>query len=226
MKSKTIIGLLLLLTAVSVFAQNGTITELSGTVEIKRAGQANFVAAKKGDSVAKDTIISTGIKSSALVKIGSTVLTVRPVTRLSLAEISAAGGTETINVNLQSGRIRVDVNPPQGSSASASFQSPVATASVRGTSFEFDTQSLRVLEGTVAFQGSRGGVMMVGAGYTSEIKDDGKAADPIETKLELLRFPPLAGESSFGTPRGSSLSIGLDLDTILGGYAITITLDK
>ena len=232
MKQISIITVLFLLCCVQVFSQNGVIKELTGTVELRQAGQTNFVPAKTGDTVAKDTIVATGFRSTALIAMGSSVITVRPVTRLSLAEISAAEGTETLNVSLQTGRVRVDITPPTGVRGTFSFQSPVATASARGTSFEFDTQFLRVLEGTVAFQGSRGGVMMVDAGYTSEIKEDGKAADPIETRTALLRFPPLAGQSSFGAnnetliPPGSSLTIGLGLDTILGGYAITITLDR
>ena len=223
MKRLYIITMLFLLCGAQIFAQNGTIKELMGTVELKRAGQANFVPAKNGDAVAKDTVVSTGFKSSALIAMGSSVITVRPLTRLTLTEIGASQGTETINVGLQTGRVRVDVKPPVGTKASMNVQAPIATASVRGTSFEFDTQFLKVLEGTVAFQGRRGGAMMVGAGYTSEIKEDGKAADPIETRTDLLRFPPLAGQ---GFPMGSSLTIGLSLDTILGGFAITITIDK
>ena len=56
-------------------------------------------------SLSEDTIISTGFKSSALIRAGSSVITVRPLTRLALAEIISAAGTENINVNLQAGRI-------------------------------------------------------------------------------------------------------------------------
>ena len=81
------------------------------------------------------------------------------------------------------------------------IQSPIATASVRGTSFEFDTYSLTVLEGTVAFQSSSGGTMMVGAGDTSEITDSGRPADPIQTSAAELAPPPYAG-SNTGFQRG------------------------
>jgi hypothetical protein len=75
---------------------------------------------------------------------------------------------------------------------------------VRGTSFEFDTQSLRVFEGTVAFSGSRGAAMPVGAGFTSEVSDKGRAADPIETYIEELLPPPITGSGS-GFRRGGSM---------------------
>jgi len=134
-----------------LFAQNGVIKELSGTVELKPAGTSDFIPAKAGDPVAKDTIVSTGFKSSALIQMGSSLITARPLTRLSLAELSSSGGTEVINVSLQTGRVRVDVDPPAGTRTSMAVRGPSATASVRGTSFEFDTYSLNVLKGKVAF---------------------------------------------------------------------------
>ena len=188
--------ILMLLCAVIGFAQNGVITELTGTVELKASGQADFVPAKAGDTVARDTVISTGFKSTALISAGSTVLAVRPLTRLSLSEISSSAGTEALNVNLQAGRVRVDVKPPTGAKASMTVQSPTATASVRGTSFEFDTHSLTVLEGAVAFQGSQGGVMMVNAGSTSEVNANGRSADPIQTyAAQLVPASPAGSEA-------------------------------
>jgi hypothetical protein len=215
MKRSTLAILILLCTA-SVFAQSGVIKEMTGTVELKRAGQADFVPAKPGDTVAKDTVISTGFKSTALVSVGNTVLTVRPLTRLTLAEISNAAETETVNVSLQTGRVRVDVKPPAGSKAAMSVQSPSATASVRGTSFEFDTESLTVLDGTVAFAGVQGAAMLVGAGYTSEVGDNGRAANPIEKYMEELLPPPVAGSDS-GFRKGGSMpasygEFGIDID--------------
>ena len=186
----------ILFCAIQVFAQNGMIKELSGTVEIKRAGQVNFIAAKAGDQVASDTIISTGFKSTALVVVGNVVLTVRPLTRLSLSEISAAEGTETLNVNLQAGRVRVAVNPPAGTRASMTTTSPVATASVRGTEFEFDTEVITVIEGTVVFQSEDGTTVLVSGGASSEVDASGKPRDPLVLIAEEFQPPPLPGSRS------------------------------
>jgi len=206
----------ILFCAIQVFAQNGMIKELSGTVEIKRAGQVNFIAAKAGDQVASDTIISTGFKSTALVVVGNVVLTVRPLTRLSLSEISASAGTETVNVNLQTGRVRVDVDPPAGTRSNTTIRGPTATASVRGTSFEFDTQVLVVLEGTVTFQGTTGTAMLVSAGSYSEVNATGQAADPIDTGAAEFQPPPMPGAQSGcrveATPARGSVSFVLKLE--------------
>jgi len=194
---RTILAVCLMVTAgLGVFAQNGMIKELSGTVELKNPGSANYVPAKPGDTVGQQTVISTGFKSTTLVQVGSAILTVRPLTRLTLTEISAATGAETLNVNLQAGRVRVDVNPPAGAKASMSVSSPSATASVRGTSFEFDTRNLYVNHGVVNFKGSRGAGMLVNAGFSSQIQENGKAASPIEINNRNLRPAAPVGSDS------------------------------
>jgi hypothetical protein len=171
---KIVCAIFLLGLAVCVLAQtteqgSGLIRELSGTVELRNVGATDFVPARAGDRVNEDTIISTGFRSTALVEVGSTLITVRPLTRLSLTEISAAQGTETLDVAMQTGRVRVDVNPPAGGRASMTVTSPNVTASVRGTSFYFDTRNITVNEGVVSFKGSRGHTFQIGAGSSGSV---------------------------------------------------------
>ena len=203
---KTVFVFILIFAAAAVFAQNGVIRELSGTVELKAPGSSSYVQAKPGDQVREDTIISTGFKSSALIAVGNALLTVRPLTRLTLSEISSSQGTETLNVNLQAGRVRVDVNPPSGTRAAMTVSSPIATASVRGTSFEFDSRNLRVNHGKVSFQGKRGPRMMVNAGSSSHTQEDGKVADPISIIIADLSPPAPVGKDSSGGSSGEGPS--------------------
>jgi len=220
---KTVLAIFLMITGMGVFAQNGTIRELSGTVELKDPDAANYVSAKIGDTVNQKTVISTGFKSIALIQVGSTLLTVRPLTRLTLTEINASSGVETLNVNLQAGRVRVDVSPPVGRKTSMSVSSPSATASVRGTSFEFDTRNLYVNHGTVSFKGKRGAGMLVSTGSSSRIKEDGKAASPVETRNQKLRPPaPVGSDNGGGIPKAfGTVPSAADSED---GY-FTITLD-
>ena len=193
MKKTFCIALLLAAMAAGAFAQNAVIREMTGEVELKPAGASSFIPAQAGSEVAKDTVVSTGFRSTAIIAAGSSVITVRPLTRLTLAEIQAASGAENINMNLQSGRVKVEVKPPAGARANFSVQSPSSTASVRGTSFEFDTRSLKVTEGTVSFIGSRGMSMAVSAGGESRVGTEGKAADPVKVAEASLRPPPPVG---------------------------------
>jgi hypothetical protein len=139
---KFILVTLLTFTAIAAYSQTGVIREMTGEVELKHAGASAFVPAQVGSEISRDTIVSTGFRSTAIIAAGSAVITVRPLTRLSFAEISSSADTENLNVNLQAGRVRVDVKPPAGTRASATFRGPTATASVRGTSFEMTRTTL------------------------------------------------------------------------------------
>lgn len=195
-----------------IFAQSaspegvGVIRDLSGTVELKLAGSSDFIAASAGDVIAQSTIVSTGFKSSAVIVMGSSVISVRPLTRLSFAEIQSSSGAETVNVGLQTGRVRVDVNPPAGTRANVTVKSPSATASVRGTSFEFDTVNLTVNEGTVAFSGNFGPAAMVNAGGTSFVGSNVTPADPANLiTADLMPSAPVGtGSTVTQTPSPSS----------------------
>jgi hypothetical protein len=174
-----VLTLALMSAATNVFAQNGVIKELAGTVELKKANSNVFAAAKAGDIVNQDTVVSTSFKSTALIEVGNTIITVRPLTRLTLTEIRASSESETLNVNLQAGRVRVEVKPPAGGKASMSVTTPTATASVRGTSFELDTRNLYVISGNVLFKGTRGVATLVTTGANSTTDQNGSAVNPL-----------------------------------------------
>ena len=206
---KTVLALLMIFAALSVFAQNGVLRELSGTVELKNAGSSSFVAANVGDQVAQDTIISTGFKSTALVEIGSTQIAVRPLTRLTLTEIRSSSGAETLNVNLAAGRVKVDVNPPAGTRASTSVTSPSATASVRGTSLLMDLLNCRTLEGTVDYKQLQGIYSyLVTAGLIASVGPDGNIIDPVMAYFASLKPKPPTGSgtASGGDDDGGDLA--------------------
>lgn len=202
---KTIfICLLAVMTAAAAFCQTGTIRELTGEVELKTAGSANFVAARPGSQVAQDTIVSTGFRSTAIIVVGSNIISVRPLTRLTLAEITRSSGAEDLNINLQAGRVRVEVKPPAGARASATVRSPSATASVRGTIFEMDTVNLNVYEGKVLFKGNDELNVPVFKGSSSSIALDGSSQDPVSIAESELMPPEPVGMGEAGEAANSS----------------------
>jgi len=216
MKKIFLVVLMLSAIAFAGFAQSGVIREVTGEVELKPSGAASFTAARVGDTVARDTIVSTGFRSTAVITIGSSTITVRPLTRLSLAEIQSADNSENLNVNLQTGRVRVDVNPPTGTRTNMTVQGPTATASVRGTSFEFDTVNLTVREGTVSFSStSSGPATMVRRGESSFVGTDGQPANPAEVATaSLLPSAPVGSETSIEATSSSSANIDVTLEFI------------
>jgi hypothetical protein len=217
---KRMIVVLLFLMSIAAFAQQGIIREAIGTVELKQPGAAEFVLAKVGDPVVEATIVSTGFKSRALISVGNSTIAVQPLTRLSLTEITTAQQTERVAINLSTGRVRADVNPPLGGKTDFSVQSPMVTASVRGTIFEFDTMNLMVFDGTVAFAGSRGRPMLVGAGNTSTVDTvSGRVADPLVTAAAQLLPPSPVGTSTENRPASESIAPSQEVEfTVTTGY--------
>jgi hypothetical protein len=185
-----------------LFAQDAYIKEFSGTMEIKQPGAAEWRAARAGERIQKDTMISTGFKSTALIALGNSTLLVRPLTRLSLEEIQNIEGNESVNLYLQTGRVRVDVNPPTNGKTDFTIRAPTATASVRGTSFEFNGENLIVDEGRVHITGGDGSAVYVGAGHAVfSNPETGRTAGAAETaREELAPALPIAAAESVPEP--------------------------
>ncbi|MCL2442217.1 MAG: FecR domain-containing protein [Treponema sp.] len=190
MKKIVIVALIALVSVANVFSQNGVIREFTGTVELRHAGSSNFVPATVGATVAPNTIVSTGFRSTAVIVIGGSVIGVSPLTRLTMAEIQNIGNTQNVNVNLQSGRVRVEVNPPAGTRSNLTIQTPSSTASVRGTTFEMDTNNIIVSEGRVMVNGTGGIAVMVDGGYATHSTPSGIPVNPLEVSAANL-VPPV-----------------------------------
>jgi len=199
---RTIVLFFLLFAAALVFAQNpeARIREMTGTVELKVPGSADWVPARVGEPIKEATIISTGFKSTAILAVGNSTLTVRPLTRMSLDVLINRNDTETINIALNTGRVRADVKPPAGSRADFSVQTPVATASVRGTVFDMDTVNITVEEGSVKFapagdQAPR--PVTVNGGQESWVNtDSGTTVSPAVAAESKLTLPALSGQKT------------------------------
>ncbi|GBU29348.1 hypothetical protein R84B8_02912 [Treponema sp. R8-4-B8] len=199
MKKIIFTAIFITLAVTGAFCQNGVIRELTGEVELKRSGSSAFVPASAGDSVSSNTIVSTGFRSTAIIAIGSSVITVRPLTRLTLAEIQSAENTESVNVNLQAGRVRVEVKPPAGTKTHLNVQSPSVTASVRGTTFEMDTRNLIGIEGKILLSGVSGAGVLVTGGNTSSSNIDGTVSNPAVSAEQSIHVQPPVG-ADIGTP--------------------------
>jgi hypothetical protein len=213
----TIAGLMVLLWAGTLFAQEGAfIREINGTVEVKASGAAEWSPARRGQELQRSTLVSTGFKSSAVIVLGNSTLVVQPLTRLSLDELVRAGSAEKVDVNLRAGKIRADVKPPVGGTTEFTVRSPSATASVRGTAFEFDGIRLHVDEGRVHVSGGDQNGAYVGAGREAVVDiETGRTVGAAETAREELT-PALpagisgASETKADVPSAGDVEAGFD----------------
>jgi ferric-dicitrate binding protein FerR (iron transport regulator) len=191
--------------------------ELNGTVEVKAPGAASWTAAAAGDRIEQAAQISTGFKSRAVIVLGNSVIVVQPVTRLSLEELIRNQGGEQVSLYLQTGRVRAEVKPPAGETVNFTVRSPVATASVRGTVFEFDGETIRGLEGRTQYSLPNGRETYVTEGESSYVDESSnRVVTPFEAAQERLA-PALPPGSDTGAPLGdqaplifSAPAIGLE----------------
>ena len=85
MKTTTLTAVLLLLGS-SLFAQEAVFKDVKGKVEYQLPGK-DWVPAKNGDSVPAGTMVSTGFKSTANLSVMGSLISLKPLTRLSLDEL-------------------------------------------------------------------------------------------------------------------------------------------
>jgi hypothetical protein len=197
---KAMCAVVCLLAAAGLFgqtAETALVREVTGTVEIRAAGETEWTAVRRGQRLPGDSVISTGFNSQAIISLGNSAVTVRPLSRLSVNGLFREGNREEVKLDLRIGRIRADVKPPAGGKVEFVARSSVGTASVRGTVFEFDTLNLAVSEGTVAFAGASGAPVLVDAGGATFVDGTtGRPLPPAETAAAALRpeLPQGAGD--------------------------------
>jgi hypothetical protein len=185
----------------SAQAPEAYIQELSGTVEVKFRGASGWVPAERGMRLERESLISTGLQSSAAIMIGQSKVMLRPLTRLSIEELAALPETEQVGLFLRTGKIRAEVAPPAGGKTDFTVRGPQVTNSVRGTVFEFDTVRLRVEEGRVWFTPNAGGsAALVRAGESSAYMDAVVLVSPPHALVETLR-----PELPQGTENGAAM---------------------
>ncbi len=189
-----------LLAAAAVFPQTAIFKELSGKVEYQLAGK-EWRPAKAGTEVPPGTMISTGFKSQALIAIGNASVLVKPLTRLTIDEIVRAQGSEAARLFLIAGRVRAEVTPESGKTLDFSVKSASATASVRGSGFDFDGLNLERTHGRIRLVSWLGRSRTIFGGENSRIDFDGVVEAP--KKLEE-QGSLVTGTSDFGITTGDT----------------------
>jgi ferric-dicitrate binding protein FerR (iron transport regulator) len=133
------------------------------------------------------------------------------LTRLSLDEIFTAQNGEQVTLNLRAGRIRANVRPPTGGNTNFTVRSPTATASVRGTVFDFDGIRLQVEEGRVYLTGTNASGVYISTGHEAAEGPAGKIATTIETIKESLS-PALPAGMDTVPPAITAAPVSANLD--------------
>ena len=204
------ITILLLFSAhIHLFAVDAVVRSTEGKVEIKEPG-GQWQRAASGGNISRNTYISTGFNSKAVLEIGESTLEVKALTRMQLEQIVENNDSIDTDLFLEVGKVEANVQSTEGLRNNFKLRSPVATAAVRGTSFVFDGFTLWVTEGTVVFRNRVGQNRGVSAGQESST--DGYSA-PSNAQQTLLNdqfevVSSLSGEG--GIVKDTSSTSNLD----------------
>ena len=211
MKKIGIILVLISLIMGSLFAQSSAvIKETTGKVEVQAPG-GQWTSAAVGMSISRGTTISTGFGSRALLDLGNAVLNVQPLTRLRLEELIEKEGTVQTDLFLRVGKVKAEVKSISGLQQDFKLRSPVSTAAVRGTEFDYSGYDVVVIDGEVIYQTSRGQERTYSSGEGGGDKGDGTATSGGDSKNEDAGINPYTagpgGESGSRLPGASGLDL-------------------
>jgi hypothetical protein len=198
-----------------LMALDGQIVTVTGKVEAQDAS-GTWKAAKSGDPITAGTMISTGFKSEATVKLGASILTVKPLTRMTLTQLVEKEDTVNTDVYLEVGNVKAEVNSLNNKKNGFTVKSPVATASVRGTVFEIG-DNLVVIEGNVAFSTPVGQIRNASAGERLELVGAAvtSPAVALQAQMETIKLvttpstevtSPIAATSSAPAPAAPEIT--------------------
>lgn len=207
-----VLGFLVL--ASPVIAQSASISQLRGKVEIKLPGMG-WTIPRENQEIPANTLVSTGINATARLQIGNSSIVLQPLTRLSLEEIQVQAGQEATRINLNTGRVSAQVRSTAGREVSFEVRSPVATASVRGTDFDFDGVRLQVSQGSVVVINQSRQQVIVGTGGRTTAGNKDAPKPVIATLQETTQsspttLPPQAAPAALPTPSVAAVVVAAE----------------
>lgn len=178
-----LIAFCLVAMSAAAWADNAVFREVKGKVEYQTKGEA-WLPAKVGLEVPAGTSISTGFKSTAAIEVLGSVVFVKPLTRIVLEDLVRNSVGTTTKLTLLAGKVKAEVKPSSATAVTDfDVKGPTATASVRGTGFEFDGVSLLVNHGEVDFSNKWQVSRSVHGGEFSSVGREGASVSaPIPVK--------------------------------------------
>ncbi len=175
--------LLAILCAICVpaFSLTGTVVSVTGKVELQSG--SGWAPLRSGDTIESGLIISTGFRAQAVLQVAGSNIVVNQLTRLTLEQLTETNDSHESEVFLDLGSINADVQRAQNKRVGFVVNTPVATASVRGTSFYMTRNTLSVSSGSIDFSGLNGKTVSVPAGNSSKVTPTGKPLTPFINKV-------------------------------------------
>lgn len=212
-----------------------TVIELKGDVKWAPLDSETFTPAKVGDQFPPQTVIMTGLRSSALLRIGDddtyTAVVIDPASKTLLADLAVTPEQKRVRIGVGYGQVRAGV-VEGGLKSDFTVSSPVATLSKRGTwGFGLymqrpDTFQIFLLdEGLVdAFNNVTGGKRTVLPG---ELVDSTmKRWALLASKLSNIAMVDILGQSDIDVAFNTLQQDGLRVVNPEGGNTVLLNLSN
>lgn len=196
----TVLAAAMIFAAGSIFGAEAYLKSFNGKVEIKKG--TSWTVVKEGDKIEPGTIISTGFNSNAVIMLGKSEIFIKPLTRISLDEISTSSNIIKTKLNLSLGKIKAEINTTEGLKNDFMVRTPVSTASVKGTVFEVGLREISVESGRIAYSNNIGQTVSVASGTSSSAPEGGFA--PCESPMDNINAA-FTIETSTQSESGSSV---------------------
>lgn len=114
-------------------AMIGTLTEVSGSVEVMKRGAAQWVKASHGMKIGAGDQISSGIDGSAVLTFENTTTEVKPLTEFTVGRAMESDKEYYTEMFLQVGKLATRADKGSGKANKFTVTTPSAVAGIRGT---------------------------------------------------------------------------------------------
>ena len=151
---------------------SASLSELSGLVEMKQAGQEAFDQASADAVLAVDGQVQTGVDGRVRLDLSSgTIIRVAPTSLFTLTSNEEMEGGLLTKIKLEAGKVFIILNGGQ-----ADVETPSGVASVKGSYLSVQVENgnivITCLEGTCSLDDPNGGVILIPPGFKVTLTQD------------------------------------------------------
>jgi hypothetical protein len=187
MTRSALLGALLVLIALPAWS-SATVAESRGSVQFRLPGATTWSALTVGSVLPEGAVVVSGTTGRAVIDAGNTTIVVEPLSRITIEAARIAPDDERAALSMPYGRINATVRRADNRGMDFRVFTPISTAAVRGTEFDYDGFALSVTEGDVAFTNRIGQAHSVRAGQLSRTWGTAPIQSVEQTLQESLNF--------------------------------------
>ena len=170
-----------------------TVESVKGEAAVKAGNQWNQL--QQGQTLAEGSKISTGVNSTAVLKINNVTLTIKPMTMMKIFKNSAKKEVGT-HIGLKFGNLNAKVQKIGKLKTNFKISTPVATSSVRGTEENVGFgpakgMTIEVVTGTVEGESNNGQSNSISGSQSFQIAPNDPKPDNLLSNSYNSAFQPL-----------------------------------